>query len=332
MKILGTFILTMILILQGCTSDDKVKIGFLYSTDAVGRFVREAEYFKERVQQAGVDVVIRQAENDENLQRERFHDMVKEGIDLLVLIAVNENTASAIVRDAHEEDIPVVGYVRLIRNCKLDYFVGGDSKRVGSQIINTALSQKPKGNYVILGGDMYDQNAPVIMKSIENAITSKVKSGDIKVLYKTYIEKWSEEIATFELEKVLKLTGEKPDAIISCYDGFSEGAISLLEKYKYEDVFVSGQDAELRAIKNIIKGKQSMTVLHPLKKLAYQVADIALGILNKKQLPDIDVKYVYNGAFNVPVVYIEPILITAENIQPEIIDAGVYSETQVYEK
>jgi D-xylose transport system substrate-binding protein len=44
-------------------------------------------------------------------------------VDVLVVIPKNLNTASRIVKAAHEKNIPTIAYDRMINNCDLDMYV-----------------------------------------------------------------------------------------------------------------------------------------------------------------------------------------------------------------
>jgi D-xylose transport system substrate-binding protein len=319
------------LLLLGCNSNGKVKLGFLYSSSKTDRYVKETNFFKEKAQQLGADVIIMEANDDDALQYERALEMFDEGIDVLCLIAVNTNTAAAIVREAKSRDIKVIAYNRMIKSEELDLYISGDNKKLGEDMCASVLNVKPEGKYIILSGDKFDRNGVELDQSIQNVLEPSIQSGKIEIIYQTFVEDWNEYNAEFELNQVLSFSGEKPDVIIAAYDGIADGAIRALKKFDLAgDVLVTGQDAELRAIKNIISGKQLMTVYHPLKTLGHKAAELAFDLANNKTPDKSELSYVNNGIAEVPTIKIGSIPITKDNIQSVLIDGGVYSSDEVF--
>jgi putative multiple sugar transport system substrate-binding protein len=79
--------------------------------------------------------------------------------------------------------------------------------------------------------------------------------------------------------------GKKLDAVISPFDGISYGIAAALEGAGYQVgknwPLITGQDAELMATKNIISGKQTMTIDKNLKDMAYNTAMIVNSLISK---------------------------------------------------
>ena len=324
-------LLTIITItFSGCSNNKKLKLGFLYTSDVTERYVKESNFFKERAEQLGADVIIEHADGKEALQYEKAISMLDAGIDALSLISVNANTAAAIVREAHDRGVPVLAYNRLIPNCELDLFLSGNNERLGKAMVDEVLKVKPTGNFIILGGAKDDRNGLELQQSLEKYLDPVIQSGKVKILYKTFIEDWNIDHAAYELKQVLSLTGEKPDAIFAGFDGIADGCIKVLEEYGYTDVAITGQDAELRAIKNILADKQTMTVFHPLKTNAYTGAELAIDLANGKLPEKSRLSYVNNGMVDVPSIKIESITITKDNIDEVLIESGFYTKEEIY--
>ncbi|MBI9062744.1 MAG: substrate-binding domain-containing protein [Marinilabiliaceae bacterium] len=329
-KGLLTILATFIILLSSCSNDKKIKVGFLYTSDVTERYVKESLFFKERAEQLGAEVIIEHADGKEALQYEKAVDMLEAGVDALSIISVNANTAAAIVREAHERGVPVLGYNRLIPNCELDLFLSGNNETLGKMMVEEVLKVKPSGNFIIMGGAKDDRNGLELQQSLEKHLEPVIQSGKVKILYKTFIEDWSNEHAAFELKQVLSFTGERPDAIFAGFDGIADGCIKVLDEYGYTDVAITGQDAELRAIKNILAGKQTMTVFHPLKTNAYTGAELAIDLANGKLPEKTRLSYVNNGMIDVPAIKIESITITKDNIEKVLIEGGFYTKAEVY--
>lgn len=319
--------------LSGCGNKEQIKMGFLYSSDVTIRFNKESKFFKERAEQLGAEVIIDHARDNDALQYEKAIEMMEEGIDLLALIAVNVNTAENIVKEAKARDIPVLAYNRLVSNCELDVYISGNNEQLGKDMAGYVVRQKPKGNYVILNGDRFDRNAVELMASIEETLKPHIESGNVNVLYKTYIENWNPDHAAFELDQILSSYPQKVDAVISCFDGMGVACIEVLEKYGLDgEVIVTGQDAQIESCRRIIEGTQHITLYHPLRDIAYKAAEVAVDIVNGERLEKkYDITYANNGFMDVPTVQINSIPVTKENIDEVLIESGFYERSEIYQ-
>ncbi|MFO7999678.1 MAG: substrate-binding domain-containing protein [Marinilabilia sp.] len=333
-RIFTPLIFILILVLSGCENKDKIKMGFLYSSDVTIRFNKEAEFFKERAEELGAEVIIDHARDNDAVQYEKAMEMMEEGIDLLTLIAVNVNTAENIVKEANARDIPVMAYNRLISNCDLSMFIAGDNEQLGNEMAGYAVDHKPEGNYVILNGDKFDRNAVELMASIDETLEPHIESGDINVLYRTYIENWSPDHAAYELEQLLAANPEPIDAVIACFDGMGVASIEVLEEYGYEngEVIVTGQDANIESCRKIVEGTQHITMYHPLRDIAYKAAEVAIDMVNGEDLEEeYDISYVSNDFKDVPTVKIPSIPVTKDNIDEVLIESGFYDRSEIYD-
>jgi len=94
---------------------------------------------------------------------------------------------------------------------------------------------------------------------------------------------------------------------------------------------ISGQDAELQAIRYIAAGDLFLTFYHPLKKLAYAAAESAV-LLAKGEMPDKSkLTYTDNQLIKVPTISIPSIPVFKENIDEVLIKTGVYTNEEVYQ-
>lgn len=321
------FILILVIGLVSCKDSNKVKIGYLLPDLARERNVKEQNYFKDKIQSLGAEAMVASAEFDDQLQIEQANEMIEKGAKVLIVNAVNMNTAASIIRNAHEKNVKVIAYDRLIRNCDLDYYISFNNVQVGKLMAEGITRLKPEGNYVLLGGDKADLNAVLVKKGQMDVL--KRFEGKIKIDYNVYVEDWSGTNAYYELKKYLDLSGNTPDAILSSYDGMSTACIAALKEYGLAGkVLISGQDAELEACRNIVKDLQTLTIYKPFKSLVEKAAEIAYNMATGKNLE----KSVTtdNGAKEVPTMLLEPIAVDKSNIRNTIIADGFYTESQIY--
>jgi D-xylose transport system substrate-binding protein len=291
--------------------------------------VKERDFFSEKITQLGAEVIVANADNNDQLQIKQALEMIEKKIDVLVIFPVNGKSEGQIVRDAHKNNIPTIAYESLIENCELDYFITADNEKGGELMAQHTISLVPNGNYVLLGGDKADRNAILIKNGQHKIIDPLVKNGTIKILYDVYAA-WNAEEGYFETKRVLKLSGIKPDAILSSNDGLATGVIKALDEYGLAGTIpVTGLDGELTAFQRIAIGTQSVTIFKSFKKQAYAAAEMAFDLANGKKPKGIT-QTVFNNFKDVPSYLIEPIAVDKNNLREVIVNGNVYSEQEVY--
>ncbi len=324
-------LLLVIFILSSCaSSSEKFKVGFLVPNTR-DRSIKEKAYFSSKIQELGGETMVLSAEDDDKLQIQQAEEMLNNGVQVLVINSVNQNTAAAIVRSAHAKNVKVIGYDRMISNCELDYYLSFDNIKVGKLMADYALKLKPKGNYVLLGGDKADQNAIYVKKGQLEQLDPYLKSGEIKITYNIYVDEWSKDDAKNNFASYMNLGDVQPDVILSSYDGMTAGAIEVLKENNIAagTVITTGQDAELLACKNILEGYQNMTVYKPLKKLAEKAAEICKKIVDKQKITDATATQ-SNGMIDVPAILLDPITVDKDNMKTTVIADGHIKEEELY--
>ena len=330
MKSVFGFLIIGIFFLCSCGSDGKFKVGFLFPNMKSDRYIKEKVYFTEKINELGGEAIITSADYDDKLQIQQAQELLNQGVKVIVVNSVNQNTAAAIVRYAHDKDVKVIAYDRMIGNCDLDYYLSFDNVKVGKLMAEYAVKLKPEGDYLLFGGDKADKNAIYVKRGQLEVLDPYIKSNKIKILYDIYVEDWSGENAKYDIKRYLDLSLSKPDVILSSYDGMSTGIIEALKDYNYEgQIIITGQDAELAACKNIVAGYQNMTVYKPLKKMAYTAAELCKKIINNENISEATTSLT-NGYKEVPAILLEPITVDKNNLKSTVIADGFIKESDLY--
>jgi D-xylose transport system substrate-binding protein len=305
-----------------------VKIGFLLD-DTHERWQRDRDRFIERAKELGADVLVEAAEGDQDKQNLQADVLLEQGVKVLVVVPHDAEGAAAIVEKARARAVPVLCYDRLIRNADVDVYVTFDNGKVGEMQAQYLLDRAPKGNYVVLGGAPTDNNAKQLREGQMRVLGPAVKAGAIRIVADPWIDRW-------EASEAARLTGAALDkarnnvvAIVAPNDVTAGGVIGVLEQRKLAGkVVVSGQDAELEAVRRIVAGTQAMTVYKPIRALARMAAraavDLAAGdAVDAGTTTD-------NGKKAVPTRLLDPISIDKSNIETILIGDGFHKRSDVY--
>jgi D-xylose ABC transporter substrate-binding protein len=324
------FTLFLILFFISCTTQSEKTVGFLVPDLKYEFYQKNEKYFKEHAKELGLDVAFFDAGGNEDIQYKQAMELIDGGVKVIVICSVNTNLSAAIVREAHKKNVKIIAYDRLIRNCDLDYYVTHSSVAVGELMTKYAISIKPKGNYVLFFGDRSDQNTLFVREGILNVLLPLINSGNVKVVYQSYIEGWRGDEAYYEMERFLRLSKDSVDVVIASSDDISIGVVNLLKTKGLEGKFViTGQNADIAVIKSIINGEQSMTIYKPVKDLAYITVELADQLL-KNQNPTNVKSIVNNGRIDVPSILLPVETVVKGNIEDVLIKSGYYSKEQIF--
>ncbi len=310
---------------------DKIKIGLLLDSLVEERWQRDRDLFVERVKELGGEAIVKAANRDAALQEQQARELLDQGVKALVIVAADTEKAAAIVAAAREKKVPVISYDRLIRDADVDLYVSFDNVKVGRMQAEYLLNQAPKGNYLLIGGSPTDNNAQLLRQGHMEMLKPAIAAGSVKIVGDGWAENWSEENAKALTEEALKKTHNNLAAVVASNDRTALGAIDALTEHKLGGkVFVSGQDAELGAMKRIVAGTQSMTVYKPLRPLARMAAGAAMNMAQGQT--EEGVVTLNNGKKEVPARLLEPISVDKETMDRTVIADGYHKRDEVYAK
>lgn len=319
-----------------------IKVGLLMETYDVNRWARDEAFFRETCESMGVTVMTAVADADQDRQNKQAETFLTRGADVLVVVPKNLETASRIIKVAHEKSVPVVAYDRLILNCDLDVYVTFDNEKVGYLQAKGILEKVPEGNFILLGGAASDNNARLFRNGQLHAIHKhESETGKkINILADPYLDNWDRDEARRRIANLLtrfKAEGKQVDAIIASNDSTAGGAIAALKAEQLAGkVAVSGQDAELSACQRVVEGTQTLTVYKPVKALATTAAKVAIGLAEggdpKRVIEELghSVILLDNGKKKVPSIFLEPIFVTAENMADTVVADNWHPRDKIY--
>lgn len=334
-------VLTLALTVAAAMAQDaKPKIGFLLKTMQEERYATDRRLFIESAQKLGADVVFDSANNDEELQLSQVEAILDNGIDVIVLQPVNTGTAGALVAMANARGVRVVGYDSMLTNGPLDAMVMQDSWAVGrlqSEALIAWLTEKAgsaTGSVALIMGQPGDSNAQALSSGVLEALA---KNPGLKLVAQRSHVDWSPDAARETAETLLVKYENKIDAFICNNSGLAFGVVQALEAEKLADaskVFVAGADADLRNVRLVAAGKQSLEVWKKIEPLAQKAAEVAYALATNKTKPVAEALTGYelrnNGAVDVPTFVTPVVPITRESIDATLITEGVYTHDQVY--
>jgi D-xylose transport system substrate-binding protein len=303
-------------------------IGLSLATLRTERWQRDRDYIIEEAKKYNAIVNVTDANSDADLQVTQAENLILQGVDVLIVVAVDSEVAAEIVDLANENNVEVIAYDRLILDSDLNYYVSFDSVEVGRIQAQGVINVVDEGKFAYIGGSETDNNAHLVKEGSMEVLDPYIDSGQIELVLNVFTPDWKQEEA-YETMKDFLADGGEVDAVVAANDGTAFGVIQALKEYNLEGkVPVSGQDAELTACQRVVEGTQTVTVYKSLSDLAKRAVIMAMSILNGETVETTGVEN--NGEVDVPSYLIEPVAVTKDNMIEVIIDDGFHSFDDVY--
>ena len=322
------------------------KVGVAMPTKDLQRWNQDGDNMKKQLEAAGYTVDLQYASNDVATQVSQIENMISSGCKVLVIASIEGDSLGTVLEQAKEKNVKVIAYDRLIMNSDaVTYYATFDNYMVGTkqgEYIESQLGLKDgKGpfNIELITGDPGDNNArfffggamDVLQKYIDNG-QLVVKSGQVDFAT-CATQSWSTENAQNRFDAIISANysdGTQLDAVLASNDSTAMGVTNSLEA-NYEGnhsnwPIITGQDCDKPNVKNMIAGKQAMSIFKDTRTLAEKTVEMVDAIIKGKEAPVNDTKTYDNGTGIIPSYLCEPVFADATNYKKILIESGYYTE------
>jgi len=336
---------------EGKGSSEGATIGISMPTKSSERWIADGKNVVQHLEDKGYKTKLVYGEDDPDQQVSQIENMITQGVDALIIAAIDNKSMNNVLQQAKDADIPVISYDRLILGTDdVDYYASFDNEKVG-ELQGTYIVEKlglkdggEKGpfNIELFAGSNDDNNTRYFFQGAMNVLKPYidkkqlvVKSGQTELTQVTTL-RWDGATAQRRMDDILTKSYKsgKVDAVLSPYDGISIGILSALKSDGYGSKdkplpVVTGQDAEVASVKSIIADEQSMTVYKDTRELAKVASNMVDALLNDKKPEVNDTKTYDNGAKVVPAYLLEPVAVDKANYQKTVVDSGYIKESDL---
>ncbi|MDD7176760.1 MAG: multiple monosaccharide ABC transporter substrate-binding protein [Lachnospiraceae bacterium] len=325
------------------------KVGVAMPTQSSERWINDGANMKEQLEKLGYEVDLQYAEDDVQMQVSQIENMIASGVNCLVIASIDSSALVNVEAQAKDAGIPIIAYDRLLMDTDaVSYYATFDNKGVGTAIGKYIEEKKDLANtsetYTIefFMGSPDDNNAHMLYAGLMEVLQPYLDNGTLVCksgrtsFDDTCILRWSQETAQQNCENYLTgfYADEDLDICATAFDGFAYGCKAALEGAGYTAdnwPLITGQDAELMATKNIISGKQTMSIYKDTRLLAEKCVTMVQAVLEGKEPEINDTEQYDNGKIVVPSYLCTPVAVDQDNYKEIIVDGGYYTEEQLAE-
>jgi D-xylose transport system substrate-binding protein len=286
----------------------------------------DRKYLEEAFEAAGVDYDIQNAQGSREDFQTIADQMLTNGVNVLVTVNLDSGTGKTVIEKAKSQGVATIDYDRLTEDGGADYYVSFDNEQVGvlqGQGLVTCLEGAADTPLIAeLNGSPTDNNATLFKNGYDSVLDPLYADGTFEKGPDEWVPDWDNAQGGTLFEQMLTDTGAGVDGVLAANDGLAHAVITVLQRNNLNGtVPVTGQDATVQGLQNILTGDQCMTVYKPIQEEASRAAELAVALANgEKPETDASVTDPISGD-EVPAVLLEPVSVTAENIQT-VVDEG----------
>ncbi|MCM1123621.1 MAG: sugar-binding protein [Eubacterium sp.] len=330
------------------------KIGISMPTQSLERWNRDGAYLDEQFKAAGFETILTFSDNDSGRQVNDIQNMLADGVNLLIVAAIDGEALNTAMNEAADAGVPVIAYDRLIKNDAVSYYVSFDNYTVGKmqgEFIVNELDLANAGDKVynleITAGDPADNNAPYFYNGAVDALQPYIDAGTLNIVSgqvdfdAVATAQWNTDTALERAQNVLSsyyADGTQLDVWLCSNDSTALGvAQAITSDYAGSNsVVITGQDGDEANLKNIVDGIQTMTVYKNVSNESIVTLELAKALLagetiDESLIPSFGIdcafdteSYETSAGNKCPSFLLVPNVITKDNLQ-ELVDTGLYT-------
>ncbi|WP_081883456.1 sugar ABC transporter substrate-binding protein [Glycomyces tenuis] len=287
----------------------------------------DRRYLEAAFDAAGVDYDIQNAQGSREDFQTIAEQMLTSGVNVLITVNLDSGTGATVIENAKAQGVATIDYDRLTEGGGADYYVSFDNEAVG-RLQGEGLVQCLEGveNPLVaeLNGSPTDNNATLFKNGYDSVLDPLYESGEFTKGPDEWVPDWDNATGGTIFDQMLTDTGAEIDGVLAANDDLAHAVITVLERNGLNGtVPVTGQDATLQGLQNILTGDQCMTVYKAIEEEANAAAELAVALANGEK-PETDFSVTDPVTEDeVPAVLLDPLSVTAENIQAVIDDGYV---------
>jgi D-xylose transport system substrate-binding protein len=238
---------------------------------------------------AGVTYSINNALNDPLKQKAQAQACIAAGATVVIETALDNGSAASIEKLFTSKGGKAIDYDRQVTGGSASVYVTFDGKAVGAaQAHGVINAMKANGTYkggtvAQLWGGQTDQNAYWFQSGNLAVFNPLFKVHAIKRGPQQFVPDWDANNAATIFSQMLVKTNNNIQGVLAANDNIAGAVIADLKAKHLKPLPLSGQDASVGGVQNIISGWQTGTVYKYVPAEAKAAADAAVALIKGKK-------------------------------------------------
>ena len=268
---------------------------------------------------AGVEFDIQNANGDKAAMATIADQMIANGVTVLAIVNLDSDSGAAIEKKAASQGVATIDYDRLTLGGAADYYVSFNNTTVGElqgQGLADCLGSGDK-KIVYVNGSPTDNNATLFSAGAHSVLDPMT---NYTVVAEQAIPDWDNQVGGTTYEQMYTAAGGAIDGVLAANDGLGNAVIAINKKNGVQ-IPVTGQDATVQGLQNILAGDQCMTVFKDTTLEAAALAKVAIALANGETPETTGTVTDSTGNREVAAILETPQSITKDNVKV-VVDAG----------
>jgi D-xylose transport system substrate-binding protein len=300
----------------------------------------DAPYLTQAFQKAGLtssQFVVQNAQGSDSTQLTDAQSDITAGASVLVVDPLDSGVGAQVENYAKQHGVAVVDYDRLTLGGSRSAYVSFDNVKVGnllgSGLVSCASAWNiSHPNVIEMKGAATDNNATLFAQGYDQVL-SPLFSGGTWTRVAEPAGTWTPNVAQTEFEQAYT-ANKTANAALTPNDGNAAPIIQYLQSLHIpaKHFPITGQDASLVGLQNVLSGYQCGTVYKPVYAEAQAAAALAIYLRAGQTAP----AAVLNGTTTdsqtntqVPSVLLTPTWVTTTNMKATVVTDGFVTTSQL---
>jgi D-xylose transport system substrate-binding protein len=249
----------------------------------------DAPAFKNAFKKAGIKATVVNALNDPQKQLSQAEQCISAGAKVGIITSLDTGTSIAIQKKFTAAGGKTIDYDRLIVGGTGSVYVTFDGNLVGrQQALGVIAGMKAKGTYKPSGvlaqlwGGPTDANAFWFKSGNDDILNPVFKAKKVTKGPAKFVPEWDAKNAQTIFEQMLVQTNNNIQGAVAANDNIAGAVVATLKSKGLKPIALSGQDATVQGVQNIISGWQTNTVYKYVPDEANAAAAAAIALYKGK--------------------------------------------------
>jgi len=323
------------------SSSGKAEVGVILpdTTSSVRYTLFDAPLLNKAFQTAGIKADVQNAGGSTAKFASIAQSMIGEGVQVLIIDSLDPTSGAAVEQEAKTAGVKVIDYDRVNLGGSADYYVSFDNEKVGvlqGQGLVNCLSAAGVTDPQIIemdGGTDTDNNAVLFKQGAQSVLNPLQAQGKLKVVSDTVVKGWDISLAAPGFTQALTANGGKVNGVLAANDAIANAVVGVLKSNGLAGkVQLTGQDAGIEGLQNILRGDQCMTIFKPYSQEASAASKLAIALIKGQNPSSAGLTL---ASFNDPTghrtlqaVLLTPQVITKANVEV-VVNSGQLTAAQL---
>ena len=274
--------------------------------------------FVNAFKKAGLSAAVVNALGQPQKQLAQAEQCIGDGAKVGVIVDLDRGTSIAIQKKFTAVGGKTIDYDRQIVGGTGSVYVSFDGNLVGrQQALGVLGGMKAKGTYgpngtvAQLWGGPTDANAFWFKSGNDDILNPLFKAKKVKKGPAKFVPLWNADKAQVIFEQMLVQTSNNIQGVVAANDCIAGAVVATLKAKGLKPIPLSGQDATVQGVQNIISGWQTNTVYKYVPDEANAAAAAAVALFKGKKPPTNSTRP--NGKKKQPTLVIPVVSITKAN-------------------